>query len=280
MRVAIYTLKGNGGSSKTCPAMEAGARRFGYHTTVFADTQYCPEQGAYYDVAVFWGYVETLQAVMRDYSAAGKPAVYLDLGYWKRDQYFKVSVNARHPTAYFQRRYHDDVRRKLFGVEPQLWRKVVGGHILLAGMGAKAAWAEKLEPVESFEREVVKLLKMRTDRPIVYRPKPSWSGAKPIEGTRFSPRAEPLEELLANSFAVVTHHSNVAVDGLVAGVPAFALQGVAAPMGSSYFLTIGEPFYPHNREQWLNDVAYCQWSLDEMRDGTVWRHLKDEGLIP
>jgi hypothetical protein len=151
-------------------------------------------------------------------------------------------------------------------------------------MGAKSAWAEQEEPVESWERTVVETLRAQSDRKIIYRPKPSWTEAKPIPGTTFSPRAQPLIELLGKQcHAVVTHHSNVAVDGLVSGVPAFIKLGAAAPMSlsTSNLAMIEYPYYPLDRyrEQWLNDLAYCQWSLKEMSNGACWSHLKEEGLV-
>jgi hypothetical protein len=28
-----------------------------------------------------------------------------------------------------------------------------------------------------------------------------------------------------------------------------------------------------DRDQWLSDLAYCQWTPAEMRSGVVWKHL-------
>jgi hypothetical protein len=122
-----------------------------------------------------------------------------------------------------------------------------------------------------------------TDRPIIYRAKsldiPRWNAGMPpnvtvTQGTR------PIADVLQDTWAVVTHHSNVAVDGLVMGVPAFTSEGVAATLALSDVAKIERPYFPDDlREQWANDVAYCQWSLREMRSGIVWRHLQEEGLL-
>lgn len=277
MRIACYAIQGHGKARLTCAAMVAGINRAGDTAVLRADTDH---RAADCDAAVFWGYIETCQQVMRDYRAAGKPVVYLDMGYWQREGnagFFKVAVNARHPTAYFQRVKHDGARARMFGVTPQPWRS--GRHILIAGMSAKAAWAEKLEPAESFERGAIAALMKVTARPVVYRPKPSWKQAQPFYGYRYSPPDEPLADVLRDAHAVVTHHSNVAVDGLVAGVPAFVWDGVAVPMGSQDLSMIEQPARPDDRAQWINDVAYTQWSMAEMADGSVWRHLKHEGLV-
>lgn len=276
MKVAVYILQGNGGARLTCPAMTEGAKAAGHIVSILRDTDYHEPD---HDVAVFWGYVETCQAIMTGYLAVGKPVIYLDLAYWGRGTHYKVSVNSRHPTAYFQNWVHSDKRRKELGVNIKDFHRS-GKHILLAGMGAKAAWAEKLEPVESWERDAVRKLRCFTDRVIYYRPKPSWRNAKPIEGTFFSSQDSNLKTVLNNNcHAVVAHHSNVAVEGLIMGVPAFVWCGVAEPLSSKALDLIEQPFYPSDVEQWANDVAYCQWSIPEMKDGTVWRHLAAEGLL-
>lgn len=275
MKVACYAIKGHGKSSLTVGAMARGIEAAGDQAVIRADTEHAEPDC---DAAVFWGYIETCQKIQRDYMKAGKPAVYLDMGYWSREGnagYFKVAVNARHPTAYFRRVNHTGNRARKFGVDVKPWR--AGRKILVAGMSAKAAWAERLEPVESWERRAIKAIRNITDRSIVYRPKPSWKDAAPIEGVEYSAPSERLD--LDDCWAVVSHHSNVCVDGLLHGVPVFAWDGVAAQMGSNDLRLIESPVRPDGRQQWANDLAYAQWSVAEMSDGSVWRHLKSEGII-
>lgn len=278
--VALYTIPGHKLSNQTCAAMEQGIRASGARARSMRLEFYRDGHAQDYDAAVFWGYIETCQKVMRDFRAAGKPVIYIDQGYWGRGKngHFKVAVNARHPNAYFQKRPHRGDRARALGVTAKPWTGT-GGHILVAGMSAKAAWAEKLEPVESFERSVIDAIRKVTDRPIVYRPKPSWKDAKPIEGIEYSAPDEPLAKALDGCHAVVTHHSNVAVDGLVEGIPCFVWDGVAMPMGSSDLRMIDKPLRPEGREQWVADTAWTQFTMDEMRRGLPWRHFKDEGLV-
>lgn len=278
-RVAAYVMANNGLAKRVVPLLVAGARRAGDEVTVMADTDYRAEHPEEYDAAIFWGYVLTLQAVMAGFNEAKKAPVYLDLAYWDRGNSYKVSVGARHPTAYFQKVKHGSDRRKRYGIEPVPFAKD-GKIILLAGMSVKGAWAEKEGDFGYYETQVVEELRKYTDRPIVYRPKSKGVSAG-IPGTKLSLMSEPLAPLLRKSWAVVTRHSNVAVDGLVVGVPAFAKAGVASAVGLQDLSKIETPYYPDDGvlEQFLNDVAYCQWSEQELKDGTVWRHLKNEGLV-
>lgn len=278
LNVAVYVMPGHRRSQMCCNAMLAGINRTGDRAALIPFQEYrSPE----HDACVFYGYVPDLQKIMADYNAAGRPAVYIDLGYWKREGltgYHKIAIGARHPTAYFQRRKHDDSRVKALGVSIAPWRKR-GKHILLAGMGAKASViAEHLE-FESFERDALAMITQYSNRQVVYRPKPSCKNSRPLPGTVYSPKEQDLARVLRDCHAVVTHHSNVAVDALVAGVPVFCWHGVAAPLGSQDLTKIKTPQYPDNRAQWLNDVSYTQFSVPEMAQGVAWRHLKDEGLL-
>lgn len=259
--------------------MKEGIRACGDVAETIFDNQHAV---ASHDVCVFYGFTRPLQKVMADYRAAGRPAVYIDLGYWgrvKNDGHHKIVVNGRHPTEYFQRVRHDDARARKFGLDIKPWRND-GRHILLAGMGVKASVIAEGMPFESFERDAIRQLKELTGRPIVYRPKPSCRQSGEIMGTTYSPPEQPLSDVLRDCYAVVTHHSNVALDALLEGIPVFARQGVAVPMGLQDLSRIETPARPDGRAQWINDIAYTQWTWTEMAKGLPWRHLKDEGLIP
>lgn len=265
--------------------MYSGIKIAGDRPRLFIEDDY---REPLHDIAVFYGYTPILRKVMADYIAAGRKAVYIDLGYWGREGlhgHHKIAVNARHPTAYFNKIPHEPDRLRKVGVTIEPWRNG-GKHILLAGMGEKAAEAEG-KTAESWERDALKWLGRITDRPIIYRPKPSWLQSKPIPGTIFSWGGQPrpgfrrqhLAEVLMNCHAVVTHHSNVAVEAICAGVPAFCWKGVAMPMSSQDIDAIEKPVRPDGREGWAASIAYQQWDIREISEGLPWRHLKNEGLI-
>ncbi len=192
--------------------------------------------------------------------------------------YHKVSVNGRHPTAYFQARKHSDERINRFAIRPEPW-KTDGRTILVAGMGPKGSRAEGYAP-QGWEKEAIALLRKHTGRQILYRPKPNVPHSQPIPGSLMVDKDIPLEIALRNVHAVVAHHSNAAVEALAMGRPVFVVEGVALPMGLCDLRKIETPAYPGGRRQWLSDVAWTQWSVEEMASGRAWRYLKDEGLVP
>lgn len=280
MRVAVYTFRENGLSRRTIPQMAHGIHAAGDRPVFIPENEFVPAQADDFDAACFWGYIETLQAAMREFTARGKPVVYLDLGYWQRDTHFKVSVGARHPTTHFQKVKHSFDRFERLGVaKPKPWKINEAGHILIAALSKKAAWAEHAGEHGEFEREVVQKLRAVSSRPITIRHKTSPNASFQIPGTTMSTLREPLGSVLNGAWALVTRHSNVAVDALMAGIPCFSWYGVGSVLSSQDLEKIEAPIYPEGREQWAADVAYCQWTLDEMRDGTVWFHLRNEGLL-
>ena len=278
--LTVFWLRGNGRSQRIASALVAGARMAGYKAVLRDDGSYrSPAE----PIVAFYGFQKNLPRIMAENIEAGRKVVFVDLGFWWRRHggrfagYHKISVNGRHPGKYLMRRNRSNSRIRHLGVEAKPWREE-GRHIILAGMSAKSAESYGFQ-AEEWERRAVVELRKYTDRPIIYRPKPSWLEAKPIPGTTMQ-KGVPLERALSGCHAVVTHHSNVAVDALVAGVPAFCMDGVAVSMSGQQLSRIEEPLFPEGREQWLANIAWSQWNVAEMITGAMWRHLKGEGLIP
>jgi hypothetical protein len=276
---------------KVMPDIEHGIKLVGDRVERIWANDY---RGVFSDCLVFYGFDGSRQSqiakAFEDYKAAGKPAVYLDLGYFNhkildgRYGYHRFSVNDRHPTAYFQNKKHRLDRFTRHGRRIEPWRKP-GKSIIVAGMSDKCAVFEGFK-FEEWERSAIAKIKAVTDRPIVYRPKPqrkTVSQYPPIEGVRYSnPLKRSLRDELQDAWAVVTHHSNAGIDALLAGVPCFTDEGVSSVISKADLSDIENPLIPTDAERtrFAADVAYCQFNRPEMRDGTAWAHLKDEGLVP
>lgn len=290
MRFVTYR-DSNRRSRLACGAAAEGVRRLGIEVDCLHVDDYVEPT---HDVAVICGRRGRGLQVYREYREAGRHVVQLDLGYWRRTAlpedggryagYMKVSVDHHHPTAYFQRRKHPPDRFAALGVSirPRRGQSALerDGVIILAGMSAKGAWVYDMVP-EEWERRAVARLRAVTSRSIIYRPKPSWAGAGRIEGTTFGGGKGDVEDALAGAWAVVTHHSNVAVDAVVAGVPVVAEDGVGLAVSPRPLESVEDPWFPAEEErmQFLYDVAYCQWTMTEIADGLAWRHLLGENVL-
>lgn len=273
LKVICYFEPRYGRSLNIAEAMAAGARRHGHNAIV--TSWHDPKPG---DIAIGYGW--KFADVFSEY----KQFIYIDLGWWgrkpKRDElngYHKVVVNGREPTEYFRNNFPSD-RFDRFGIDIRPWRKG-GDQILLAGMSGKSAGTRGFGPLE-WEQKTIEEIRRHTDKPIVYRPKPSWKDAEPIPGTVFSSPDESLTEVLDRCAGIVTLHSNVAVDALIHGVPVHAEQGVGSALScSSIAELVDGPGEPGDRAGLMNDIAYCQWNPDEMKSGDCWDHLARDTVL-
>ena len=79
----------------------------------------------------------------------------------------------------------------------------------------------------------------------------------------------PIDKALSNAWALVTDHSNAAVDALSEGIPVIFTNS-ARILGN--IEDIENP--PMNRE-FFNNLAYQQWTLEEIRSGEAWDYVGD-----
>lgn len=89
----------------------------------------------------------------------------------------------------------------------------------------------------------------------------------------------PLKLDLENAFCTVAPASAVSIESILAGVPTFCSDfGPAAPVGNLDLSKINNPFFPDRKliKSWLNHLAYCQFSIEEMEDGTAWKILNND----
>lgn len=282
--VLLYEMPGHPRSRAVCRAMETGLKKIGVNARRVSSAMYRQPLAK---VAVFYGLAGNLKKAFKDYTANPElTLVFVDLGYTNRKDagrfvgMHKLSVNGRHPTSYFQRREHDDSRLRALGLDIKPWTQPnPRGHILLAGMAPKASAAEHYAPT-AWEAATIAGLKKHTARRIVYRPKPNWTGARPIPGCDFSkPGERTLEQDLFGAHCIVSHHSNANVEALAMGVPSFTREGIASVLSGTDFAKIESPIRPEGREKFFRDMAYTQWTCAEMATGAPWIHLREEGLV-
>lgn len=125
---------------------------------------------------------------------------------------------------------------------------------------------------EQWIQDTVNTIKRYTDRPVIVRER-----AARRQDRVFT---DPLSEVLKKDVhALVTFNSNAAVEAVIDGVPVFVLAPThaAAPVGNRDLGQIENPFWPDNslRYSWLCHLAYCQYHVRELRDGTAFRMIND-----
>jgi len=200
--------------------------------------------------------------------------IVLETGYINRGDgethHYAAGFNGLNGRADFRNQDMPDDRAKLLGVELKPWR--TGRHIVLCG---QVPWDASVENSDhlTWLRGAAERIQSYSRRPIVFRPHPMARQAyKPIPGTELS--IQSFAEDLRNAHCVVTYNSNSAVEALLDGVPVFAHdQGsMCWQVANKSLISVDVPNRP-DRSQWLNDLAYCQWTMSEMRAGLAWKHL-------
>lgn len=91
----------------------------------------------------------------------------------------------------------------------------------------------------------------------------------------FEPNESMQRDDLTDCWATVTYTSGYAVDSLLAGIPTFAMHsGNLTYEVANHSLAQIEVPQMLDRTQWLNNLAYAQWSINEMQQGLPWAHLR------
>lgn len=117
-------------------------------------------------------------------------------------------------------------------------------------------------------------LRQATDRRILFRPHPAQQIF--IHGYNGLSRG-PID--WHSQWACVVHKSNSGNEALFAGCPVFT-DGDAdyRELSSSDLSQVESPYLPE-REAYFRRLAYAQWTLEEIRTGSPFRHYLENGVI-
>tara|TARA_R110002020_G_scaffold3005_8_gene13923 strand:+ start:2148 stop:2942 length:795 start_codon:yes stop_codon:yes gene_type:complete len=192
---------------------------------------------------------------------------YIDHGYFGKSKvanshglkgYFRI-VNSNKNKDMF-RVIHDidgdfpEDRLKTFNLPFKKWRKNGSKIVVVPPSGAMGPFIG-ISPQNWVANVKEKLMKY-TDREIVV-------------CTKQKGRKSMLQEYLKDAWALVTDHSNSQVDALVSGIPVITTSKMRT-IGS--LEQIEDP--PMDR-RFLKNLAYKQWSREEIESGKAWSDLND-----
>lgn len=190
--------------------------------------------------------------------------LHVDGGFWGRDRYVKLAMGGR--WSPLSGRDYDGGRLGKHQIIAQKSR-APGKRVLVCGMSEKAATSWGLDEQE-WERWAVEVLRS-VGADVIFRPKPN-RGGKKIKGAAFD-EGTSIYRSLNQVDAVATHHSNAAIDAIVAGLPIYVEVGLAEPMSVGRIEDLpGAPSHSITaRSRFLREVAWHQWTLEELASG-IW----------
>ena len=145
-------------------------------------------------------------------------------------------------------------------------RKKGGRHILLVTPSEKPCKFYGIDR-DTWVKDTVAEIKKHTDRPIIIRDK----------APRQQRIIKTIFEDLDDCYAMVTFQSIAAVESVLYGVHAFTLGYTAADFVANKDLRDLEKPAEYDEEtiyKWACHLAYCQYHIDELKDGTAYKMLR------
>ena len=188
-----------------------------------------------------------------------------------------------------------EMMKKLWNVKYEPWKKSNPEDPILFVLQPKDNWSmNELDPITWF-KDVYNKIRPLTKRPFLVRPHPNHvahieerlsefpNDCNVIIGKKFFSGDEKkhyrfnFQEALNNCHAVITHNSTASIDSCVRGIPTFVTSDLAIcwPVANKDLSKIESPEYP-DRDQWVYDLGYKQWTEKEIKDGTVFKRFKEK----
>lgn len=175
-----------------------------------------------------------------------------------------------------------DLLSKKLNIQLKPWKKA-GNHILLCCQ-RDGGWSMDGQGLMPWIINTVKEIRNHSDRKIVVRFHP---GDKNVLAHRRALSRFKLKDVsisnnkdllddLRTAHALVNHNSSPGVVAAIEGTPVFltdAIRSQAKDVAHSSFEHL-ESIQEFDREVWIKRMAQMHWTLDELKDGTAWRHLR------
>lgn len=220
------------------------------------------------DIAVVWGWRQSRmhEPMLR----SGRCVVVIERGFIQpRREWYSLAVNGFNGRGEFVPSGDNGARwEKHFAHHLKPWRDADDGYALLIGQVPGDAALHGLDMVEWAQKTTTELV--RLGHRVVYRPHPK--GPTPCPRGA-EPSTKSLDEDFAGASRVVVYNSTTAVELVLAGIPTVTMDigSVAYPMAGH---DLGAPLIRPDRTKWCHDMAWRQWTLEELEDGAAWNHIK------
>jgi hypothetical protein len=268
----FYRQFGALNSGPVFDAFEQGLRKLGHTIQNHSGTG---------DAAVIWsvlwnGRMRPNQSVYEQYRRQSKPVIVLEIGCLQRDTTWKIGINGINQGSYFVSGNKDDHRARSLRLDLKPWR-TDGNAILICGQHEKSQQWENMPAMSAWVTDQITQIRQYTERPIKIRHHPRSifrldQKFKNVVLDSFTPFRDDLK----TAWAVINWSSNPSVESVINGVPAFVgPRSLALPVANTALDQIETPNMP-DRTQWLNNLAWTEWLVEEMAEGLPQQLLIEE----
>ena len=276
MKFNLWRKYGALNSGPVFDAFHAGANALG-HDIVVDDTD---------GIDVIWsvlfnGRMAGNRAIWERNVSQSKPTIVLEVGGIHRNTTWKVGLNGINRDAFFGNGGNDSSRAERLGLKLRPWR--TDGHdILICGQHDKSLQWEGMPPMSRWVMETIDNIRAYTDRTIIFRPHPRCSLPSIEHEFKNVIRQQPQQIRgtyddfnlhFNNIYATVSWSSNPGIHSILNGVPAFVgPSSLAYDVSMKSLTNINNPSTP-DRQQWLNDYAWTEYTVEEISAGLPLKRL-------
>ena len=226
--------------------------------------------------SMFWGFVNNNMALVKKLEARKQPFWFTDTPYFGRfdnknlkpdNHYWRICKNSIH-VRYIPGCKKD--RFEKFNIKLKA-PDLAGDYILVCPSSAGInGYLER----PNWTKETVEQIKRYTDRPIKVRDKPRGQGTSGPSVAKV-----PIEEDLKNAWACVTSCSISAIESVCNGKPVFCDEkSFATHIGNTNLSDIENPMFV-SPEDWLYNLAYQQFTPEEISNGLAVEILMDKAIL-
>jgi len=269
MKFGLWTANGALNSKPVFEAFAIGVQKLGHKVIVNKEA----------DIEVIWsvlwnGRMRKNEEIWNRCKKQGKPIIVLEIGCFYRGRTWKMGVNGVNRDAYFANETCDNSRLKKLNLNNKEW-KLNDGKILIAGQHLKSGQWKNYDQAISFVDNTINEIRKFTDNAIIYRPHPRSKIHFDISKYQNVDIQQPIKNPntyddynlhFENISAVVNYSSNPGVIAAIEGIPTFVSQSSLAYEVSNPISKINYPDTP-DKMQWLNNLSYTEWFLDEISTG-------------
>lgn len=280
MKFSLWTQHGALNSEPVFGAFEQSLRTSG-HTVLFNTF----DADIYVIWSVLWnGRMAKNKTVWERAKAENKPVIVLEVGGIKRGTTWKVGLNGINRDAYFGPVGNDGSRAALLGLTLKPWR-MNGDYILLCGQHERSEQWRDMPAMSKWVMETIENIQAHTDRSIVFRPHPrcplphiehEFKNVRRQDPMKLNGTYDDFDMNFDNVWATVSWSSNPGIHSVLNGVPAYVGPSSLAWDVSIKSLTNIETPPISSREQWLNDYAWTEFTVEEISQGIPLNRLTNK----
>lgn len=238
------------------------------------------------DVDVIWsvlfqGRMALNKTVWDNAKKAGRPVIVLEVGGINRGTTWKVGLNGINKGSYYIPANVDNSRADQLGLKLTPWR-TTGEYIIICGQHNKSLQWIDMPSMSKWIMDTIDTIQQFSNRTIIIRPHPrcpllhiesQFKNVYNQTPMHVSGTYDNFNLDFSKAWATISWNSNPGSQSIIAGVPAFVGENsLARDVANIDLSNIENPTMPE-RQQWLNELAYTEYTTKEIESGIPIKNL-------